>query len=106
MEYKIWQVKQGMTRDFGFMTLKERKEVLKTEEINLAVYAMVYAGELSETDTTQALNDMFRIFNVRQPRDFKGRSLSVSDIVEIKGKFYYCDSADWKEVNPTKGVAK
>ena len=43
--------------------------------------------------------DIFRIFNIDHPKDFRGHSLSVSDIVEVvdsnsvKSGFYFCDFA-------------
>ena len=40
----------------------------------------------------------FDMFNVRRPNNFKGRSMSVSDIVEVDGKNYYCDGVGWVEL--------
>ena len=45
-----------------------------------------------------ALEELFKIFNIKIPEDFKGHSLSVSDIVEIDGKNYYCDFVGWEEL--------
>lgn len=61
----------------------------------LADYNMVYE---SEADDSTTLDDLFRKFNVAHPADFKGHSLSVSDIVEMDGKYYYCDDYGWEEV--------
>jgi hypothetical protein len=32
------------------------------------------------------------------PSDFRGHSLSVSDVVYLDGKYYYCDSFGYKEL--------
>lgn len=42
-----------------------------------------------------ALEEVFLELNINKPKDFKGRSLSVSDIVEINNEYYYCDSFGW-----------
>ena len=45
------------------------------------------------------LEHIFEVFNIKRPSDFKGRSLSVSDIVVIENKYiYYTDSIGFKEL--------
>lgn len=64
--------------------------------LSLDLYNMVWEGEV-EDDTT--LDDLFRMLNVgTKPENFKGHSLSTSDMVEMDGKYYYCDSYGWEEV--------
>lgn len=60
------------------------------------VYEAEYTG--SETETNDILEDLFTIFNISKPEDFKGRSLSVSDIVVVDGVPYYCDLFGFKEI--------
>lgn len=43
------------------------------------LYDCVFAGEVS----AQTLEDIFYVFNMEHPSGYKGRSLSVSDVVEI-----------------------
>ena len=45
-----------------------------------------------------ALEELFKIFNIKRAKDFEGRSMSISDIVEVDGKNYYCDDIGWKEL--------
>jgi hypothetical protein len=61
-----------------------------------------------------ALEELFRQFNLEHPQDFYGHSLSVSDLVmlvsakeSVKNRVhpFYCDSWGWKEVK-TKGVVR
>jgi len=47
------------------------------------------------------LEKMFNTFNQERPTDFLGHSLSVSDLVEIDGAYYFCDSFGWVEVAVT-----
>ena len=46
------------------------------------------------------LENLFERFNISvlQPKDFTGRSMSVSDIVELDGKYYYCDHIGFKKI--------
>lgn len=50
------------------------------------------------------LDDIFTMFNVHRPEDFKGHSLSVSDIIMIKGNggltLYYVDDFGFKKLSP------
>lgn len=98
MFYKIKQLKNRT--DYLFMSWDWAKEY----GFNLKDYGVVYEGNLpgASTDTIKAifkaLDTLFEIFNVRRPEDFKGHSLSMSDIVEINGVDYYCDSVGWQKV--------
>ncbi len=62
------------------------------------LYKVVFDGQL-ETD---ALRDIWRIFNTSHPQGYLGRSLSVSDIVELYdstgSRFFYCDSFCFKKI--------
>ena len=54
---------------------------------------------------------MFYIFNMAHPQDYRTRSLSVSDVIEIVEEsgstFYYCDSIGFREVSfDTSSVMK
>ena len=69
-------------------------------EINSAIYDCVFSGEVD----CNGLEDVFQKFNIAHPDGYKGRSLSVSDVVEvieatdIEPGFYFCDSIGFKEV--------
>ena len=64
-------------------------------------YAAVYAGNLDRRgDTQDRLDALYETFNIRRPEDFKGHSLSVSDIVALKQNgvvsCHYVDSRGFK----------
>lgn len=94
MKYSIYQ---RIADDKKFQPLDKGTEI-----INLKNYTQVYKGEINEETVNAALEKLFFIFNMQHPSDFIGHSLSVSDIVEIDGKFYYCQPVGWQEVK-TKG---
>ena len=65
---------------------------LDRDKVNLNDYEEVWSGEVEAKD----LEDVYFIFNMNHPLDYKGRSLSVSDIVEENGHKWYCDIIGWK----------
>ncbi len=93
MNYKIKQIKDVDNCEYAFKHYNWCKD-----QIDLDDYKVVYEGELEYPEMLNALEELFEIFNIRRPEDFKGRSMSVSDIVEIDGKNYYCDAAGWVEL--------
>lgn len=63
------------------------------------IYERVFEGEV-DGETTK---DIFYIFNANFPKGYKGRSLSVSDVVEFicsdsKSIFYFCDSVGFERI--------
>ena len=93
MNYKIKQIKDVDNCEYAFKHYNWCKD-----QIDLNDYKVVYEGELEYPEMPNALEELFEIFNIRRPEDFKGRSMSVSDIVEVDGKNYYCDAAGWVEL--------
>lgn len=70
------------------------------KEIDPEIYEEVYSGVVD----CQTLDDVYMVFNTDlRPDDYQGRSLSVSDIVEVRfsdrTNLYYCDSIGWKRIN-------
>ena len=66
-----------------------------------ADYDRVYeytALRIPGSDTETVLEHVFRTFNIHKPRDFKGHSLSVSDVVTLDGTAYYVDSFGFKKI--------
>ena len=76
------------------------------KEIPAQFYETIYTGDIA----AENLEDVFRIFNVEFPKDYRGRSLSVSDVVEVidspeESRFYYCDTIGFEEVEFNKNKA-
>ena len=81
----------------------ESYEALKRQgkEPNIDHYDVVYVAPLSSyTDQTAMLEGLYTKFNVERPEDFRGHSLSVSDIVALKQNgvvsCHYVDSRGFK----------
>ena len=93
MKYKIKQIEDVENCAYAFKRYEWAKNVLDLND-----YEVVYEGELDYPEMPNALEELFEIFNIKIPEDFKGRSMSISDIVEIDGKNYYCDFVGWEEL--------
>ena len=96
--YSIYQLGLSDNADnLRFMSLDwlERKGL----SVDRDHYRMVYAGQREPGET---LEDIYRRFNIGHPEDFKGHSLSVSDVVVLHGNgadaAWYVDSIDFKEL--------
>lgn len=92
MNYKIYQV-DPHDCDYCFEWWSWAKD-----RFNFKDYKLVYVGETEVKDVNKTLEDLFTIFNIKRPVDFQGHSLSVSDIVELDGKYYYCDNVGWTDI--------
>ena len=93
MKYKIKQIKDVENCAYAFKRYERAKNVLDLND-----YEVVYEGELDYPEMPNALEELFEIFNNKRPKDFERRSMSISDVVEIDGKNYYCDFVGWEEL--------
>ncbi|MEY8519287.1 DUF3849 domain-containing protein [Lachnospiraceae bacterium 29-84] len=90
-KYGIYQLKDNPElRDFHFAGTEEllKRGILSDDfrEIQPGNYNLVYAGELSDIhgqSQREKLNAVFEKFNIDRPADYKGHSLSVSDVVVL-----------------------
>ena len=68
-------------------------------------YEMVYAMQREPGET---LEDIYRRFNIDHPEDFRGHSLSVSDVVVLHENgadtTYYVDSIGFRERRRQSGI--
>lgn len=71
------------------------------QHINPHNYIQVYWSQMEEAgrDTHTMLEDLYYTFNMEHPEDFRGHSLSVSDVVQLGNRFFYCDSFGWREID-------
>ena len=93
MKYKIKQIKDVENCAYAFKHYEWAKNVLDLND-----YEVVYEGNLDYPEMPNALEELFEIFNSKRPKDFERRSMSISDVVEIDGKNYYCDFVGWEEL--------
>lgn len=85
-------------------------DFLKKQNVKVTIdkYNQVWEGEhiTSSDDTMEILDEIYTDFNIRRPKDFKGHSLSTSDVVKLDDKYYYCDSYGWVELKDFAPKAK
>lgn len=99
--YAIYQLKNGEEYHHHRFTGTEELKQLGLE-IDRDNYNLVYMDELQNCSyIDQALNALYHDFNVDRPVDFKGHSLSVSDIIALNMdgivSSHYVDSFGFKE---------
>lgn len=92
-EFKLYQM--DIEKELKFRDLPEEYE---TVSLNKFGYKLVYEGNINTDDNDVALGMLWEIFNINHPEDYRGSSMSVSDLVIVDGKAYYCMSMGWKEV--------
>ena len=99
-KYQILQVKESAENSryikFSSLEMLEHLGLKVTRDM----YEIVWEGEVDESETVDGtLEDIFRRFNIgAKPEDYKGHSLSVSDIVRLDDKYYYCDSYSFEQI--------
>ena len=97
-EYKIYQLKNSPENHairFEEYALAEKYgEPAKPEN-----YDLVYSGSLDEFEDENKLEAIYTKFNLNRPEDFKGHSLSVSDIIVMNDEAHYVDSFGFVDVS-------
>ena len=111
--YTIFQMSQNeQTHGLKFFNLDNYQKEKGEKRIDMGLYNHIYNGTVEAQNMGQALNILWDKFNTDHPEDFRGHSLSVSDLVSLvpqtsKGRshYFFCDSFSWEEVK-LKGVAR
>lgn len=99
--FKIYQLPSG-EKYHGVRF--EDMEQLKRDgvQLNHDDYEVVYEGEVGEFRGNATLEALYTQFNTDHPEDFRGHSLSVSDVIVIsvdgKDTAYFCDSFGFTEM--------
>lgn len=96
--FEIYQLRRvDETRDVRFEPYERlTKAGLKPD---FKSYDKMYEADvsmLSGKNTGEKLESAFYVFNQERPEDFKGHSLSVSDVVVLDDTAYYVDSVGFK----------
>ena len=98
--FTIYQLNDNAARDYHFRPLEELQE--KGLTVNMGNYNKVYDAALTPD---MSLGRIFEKFNFDRPEDFKGHSLSVSDVVVLHQNgtdtAYYVDSSTFVDVSET-----
>lgn len=108
-EFSIYQINTDRDNNrVCFLGLDTLERFQHSKEVDPVLYDRVYDGKLD----CNSLETIYEKFNIDHPADYKGRSLSVSDVVEIKGSdtlnpgFYFVDSIGFKSISFDKSLCK
>ena len=96
--FSIYQIKGGdETRDFRFEPYDRLQAAGNV--VDRTNYELVYSAPLAPETS---LEDIYTRFNIDHPKDFKGHSLSVSDVVVLhqdgQDAAHFVDSVGFREV--------
>ena len=99
--YKIYQLRE----DEEYHGIRfESMDRLKRDgiQLNHEDYDLVYEGKLDEFKGNESLESLYTKFNIDHPEDFRGHSLSVSDVIVITeddiDTAFFCDSFGFTEM--------
>ena len=109
MNIRIFQINLGRdNKRIAFHGLDELERFQGSKKIDSSIYDCAFDGQVN----CEGLEDVFQKFNIACPEGYKGRTLSVSDVVEITESddlepgFYFCDSIGFKKVEFDADEAK
>ena len=94
MKFTIYQIKNPTEVDYAFRGFNK-------DLFSISDYGYVYSKYVDEKNfigDMDILETLYGIFNIDHPKDYAGRSLSVSDVVQLGNKYYYCDRLGWKDI--------
>ena len=98
MKLRIYQI--DLSLDEHHVAFRSHAEIQNRYggRVPAELYRKAYEG----TVEAENLEDVFYIFNMDHPEDYRARSLSMSDVVEViedhGSSFYICDTFGFKEV--------
>ena len=104
---ELYQVKDELTRDFGYMSYDTLVNSMK-KEVDISNYNKVANFVLPKVkDMNNLLNDIYTAGNTEQLNKFRVegeqlRSISMSDVIVVDGKASYVDKFGFKEIENFK----
>ena len=108
-EFSIYQINTDRDNNrVCFLGLDTLERFQHSKAVDPVLYDRVYDGKLD----CNSLETIYEKFNINHPADYKGRSLSVSDVVEIRESdtlnpgFYFVDSIGFKSISFDKSPCK
>ena len=80
MDLRIYQIDMhNDPNQVCFQPLERLAKIQHSDKLDSSIYENVFSG----TVQAKSLEDVYRIFNLEHPSEHAGRSLSVSDVVEV-----------------------
>lgn len=101
MNINIYQINTARdSKKVCFFGLDKMKKITDSGTVNSSIYDKIFSGEVDCNN----LETVYRMFNTDHPEGYRGRSLSISDVVEVvegneveKG-FYFCDNIGFEKI--------
>lgn len=101
MKIELYQISEE--KDKNRMMFMNSDFVMKHGGIDYDSYELIFEGDVE----AKGLEDIYRIFNLEHPEGYKGRSMSVSDIVYAEGLgTFFCNSYGFKAVEKPRTCTK
>ena len=101
MKIRIYQINSDRDEHrMMFLSYDRLERFQGSPEVDSKIYDKVYDKEVDCSN----LEEVYALLNINHPSDYRGRSLSVSDVVEVYESdavpqgFYFCDSVGFKQV--------
>lgn len=106
MKIALYQIIPELDTDRLMFNNLEYMHAAYGDKLPAHLYEQVFCGEVE----ANYLEIVFAIFNTKFPQGYRGRSMSVSDVLEViespqESKFYYCNSVGFTEVEFDKNKA-
>ena len=100
MNIAIYQINPDRDENnVAFLNYENMERFQGSAELHSEIYDKVFEGKVD----CGTLEEVYQMFNLDHPDGYRGRSLSVSDVVEVVGEekstFYFCDSIGFREVD-------
>ena len=97
--FEIWQLND--TTEGSLLRFMDSEYLARHDlTVDLGNYNRVYAGKLKQGTT---LEDLYTRFNLQRPEDYRGHSMSVSDLVILnrdgESQAFYCDRIGFLDVS-------
>lgn len=102
MEICIYQIDLDKDKDrIAFRPSEELMRFQGSDRVESGIYNRVFQGIVD----CKSLEGVYYMFNVNHPDGYTGRSLSVSDVVQVihspsvEPGFYFCESFGYKKID-------
>ena len=100
MNIAIYQIDPDRDENnVAFLNYENLERFQGSAALRSEIYDKVFEGEVD----CGTLEEVYQMFNLDHPDGYRGRSLSVSDVVEVVGEekstFHFCDSIGFREVD-------
>lgn len=93
--FKVYQLPVEHNAKFMRLSFVKKHNIMP----KLEDYKLVYEGEFEPQGEYSEPDQLYMKFQGEKPEGYTGHSISMSDVVEIDGKYYYCDSIGWEEIS-------